>query len=204
MIIEEKKYSINEVFEMIGEQHLNIQQSHHKNKTNIVVDGFDIHPQSLRYATFYQKGTKCACCGKEGAYFQLCGEESSNRRHFNLYAEDGTLMTKDHIIPKSKGGKDFVENLQTMCVDCNKEKGSKCEGHEIEYIIGTDDKGKEIVFTTIEKASYHLAITKGKASSKAMKKEVAVKTGIKCVINLQTAIECGTKYCGYMWKKEMR
>lgn len=204
MITEEKRYSIDEVFRLIGEEHLNIQHDHHAHQTNIVVDGFNVHPQSLRYATFYQKGVKCACCGKKGAYFQLCGEENSNRRHFNLYAEDGTLMTKDHIIPTSKGGINYVKNLQTMCVDCNKEKGSKCDGYEIEYVIGINKKGKEIVFTTIEKASYYLAMEKCGAKFNSKKKGEAIKISIKCVMNLLSAIEYGTEYCGYIWKKEVR
>lgn len=36
-------------------------------------------------------------------------------------------MTKDHIIPKSKGGKDELNNYQTMCVICNVKKGNKIE-----------------------------------------------------------------------------
>jgi 5-methylcytosine-specific restriction endonuclease McrA len=32
-------------------------------------------------------------------------------------------MTKDHIVPKSKGGKDMLSNTQTMCVICNTKKG---------------------------------------------------------------------------------
>lgn len=203
-MIEKTKYSINEVFEMIGEHHLNIQQTMCKNKTNIIVDGYKVHPQSLRYATFYQKGVKCACCGKEGKYFQLCGEDGSDRRHFNLYAEDGTLMTKDHIIPKAKGGKDTVENLQPMCVKCNKEKGCKYDEIKTEYIIGIDSQGKKIVFTTIEKAVYHLAMEKCGAKYNSKSKKEAMKISIKCVINLLSAIECNSTYCGYTWKKEMR
>ena len=50
-----------------------------------------------------------------------------NSYHFNLYAigENGNwiLMTKDHITPKSRGGRDHLSNLQTMCDQCNNRKG---------------------------------------------------------------------------------
>ena len=36
-------------------------------------------------------------------------------------------MTKDHILPKSKGGKDEIDNYQTMCIRCNKAKGNNLE-----------------------------------------------------------------------------
>jgi 5-methylcytosine-specific restriction endonuclease McrA len=32
------------------------------------------------------------------------------------------MMTKDHIIPSSKGGADTQDNLQTMCNHCNSKK----------------------------------------------------------------------------------
>lgn len=112
---------------MIGEEHLIGDDDKWKHKYNMVVDGFNVRPVSLRYMTFYQKSTKCVCCGKEGTHFKLCGEEATSRRHFNLYADDGTLMTKDHIMPKSKGGLNRVSNMQTMCVNCNKAKGNSYE-----------------------------------------------------------------------------
>jgi len=37
------------------------------------------------------------------------------------------LMTKDHIIPKSKGGKNTLKKYQTMCTHCNCRKGSNHE-----------------------------------------------------------------------------
>ena len=45
------------------------------------------------------------------------------------YAIDGNgkevLMTKDHIFPHNKGGKNNISNYQTMCVKCNVAKGSR-------------------------------------------------------------------------------
>lgn len=46
----------------------------------------------------------------------------------NLYGydKDGNevLMTKDHIVPKSLGGRNCLENYQTMCCVCNCNKGN--------------------------------------------------------------------------------
>lgn len=120
MIVENKRYEVDEVFNIIGEEHLLGDNDSGQTRSDMVVDGFNVRPISLRYKTFYQKGIKCVCCGKEGTHFKLCGDATTNRRHFNLYAEDGTLMTKDHIIPASKGGLDRVSNMQTMCADCNR------------------------------------------------------------------------------------
>lgn len=33
--------------------------------------------------------------------------------------------TADHIVPKSKGGKDVPENLVASCVTCNSKRGDK-------------------------------------------------------------------------------
>ena len=203
-----KKYSVKEVFEMIGDEYLNRQSDYEKNKYDIQVDGFNVHPVSLRYMTFYQKGTKCVCCGKEGAYFQLDadrnGANAESRRHFNLYAEDGTMMTKDHIIPKSKGGADKVSNMQTMCYPCNKAKGAKCLGHEKEYIVGVASNGREVCFSTIEKAAYHVAVQHCKLNCKKVSKEEAIKGAISSMSHLLCAIENQIQYAGYIWKKEMR
>lgn len=34
-------------------------------------------------------------------------------------------MTKDHIMPKSKGGADSLSNYQTMCLPCNEAKADR-------------------------------------------------------------------------------
>ena len=202
MIIEEKKYSVQEVFDMLGEDNLNSNEVHRQSRSNIIVDGFNVYSKSLRYMTFYQKGLKCVCCGKEGTHFKLCGEDGSNRRHFNLYADDGTLMTKDHIIPASKGGPDHIDNMQTMCTNCNSEKGNMSDIKK-EYIVGRKND-KEILFSTIEKAAYAMATNSSKATAKKTTKEDAVRIGISSALKLMTAIDNRIKYGGYIWTKEMK
>ena len=88
---------------------------------------FQVGMGSDRYYCF-AKSMRCACCGLEGKFFLLEQHRNRKRRpHFNLYAEEGkdlVMMTKDHIIPKGRGGEDERTNLQTMCAICNSLKGS--------------------------------------------------------------------------------
>jgi 5-methylcytosine-specific restriction endonuclease McrA len=36
-------------------------------------------------------------------------------------------MTADHVIPRSRGGCNELENLQTLCITCNFKKDNKLE-----------------------------------------------------------------------------
>jgi hypothetical protein len=84
---------------------------------------------SKRYVLF-AKNPCCVRCGLRGTVMAL--EHAFRQRgkrpaHFNLYAvKDGryVLMTKDHIVPTSRGGLDHMANLQTMCGPCNFSKGA--------------------------------------------------------------------------------
>lgn len=102
-----------------------------KRYAKVELDGDIIKGNSQRYQTFFTKGTKCVCCGIEGKYFAKEKVSCDKSYHLNLYAIDENgkevLMTKDHILPKSKGGQDHVDNYQPMCVRCNKAKGNNIE-----------------------------------------------------------------------------
>lgn len=97
-------------------------------KAMVVINGDKIKGNSQRFQTFFTKGLKCACCGIEGKYFGEEKDFNAARYHLNLYALDESgnevLMTKDHIVPRSKGGASELYNYQTMCVKCNIAKGS--------------------------------------------------------------------------------
>lgn len=89
--------------------------------------GHLVKMNSLRYQTF-KESLKCVCCGLVGEVFLLELPPQEDRPHFNLYAySEGSLvqMTKDHKQPKSKGGKDVIGNMQTMCCRCNELKGNQ-------------------------------------------------------------------------------
>ncbi len=75
----------------------------------------------------FKNSCKCAHCNRVGTHFLLERDYNHTAAHFNLYSDDGVLFTKDHIIPKSKGGSMEMSNLQTMCSRCNSAKGDKLE-----------------------------------------------------------------------------
>ncbi len=81
-----------------------------------------------------QRSPRCECCGLEGIQFQLEQPLRDKRPHFNLYGMDTdgdlVMLTKDHIVPRSRGGGNHPSNLQTLCCVCNEKKRDLLVGVE--------------------------------------------------------------------------
>ena len=56
--------------------------------------------EALKAAT----GNKCLCCGVNG---------------------DEVALTRDHVVPLSKGGTDDISNIQPLCASCNSKKRAR-------------------------------------------------------------------------------
>lgn len=121
MYIRKEIYDVESVL-----KHVEI--STHKREI-VLFDGDPIKMGSARYKLFKFKGCTCVSCGLIGTFFakERPIKQESESFHFNLYGiKDGreVMMTKDHIYPKSKGGKNILENYQPMCKECNETKSN--------------------------------------------------------------------------------
>jgi len=93
------------------------------------IKGYKVKISSSRYNVFKTSGLVCKECGLVSKFFAIEKDDTSINYHLNLYGtnEKGVeiLFTKDHIVPKSKGGKNDISNYQTMCSACNLKKSDK-------------------------------------------------------------------------------
>jgi len=110
-----------------------ISEEESKREYTVGEEAYDVRMNSDRYFVF-QKNSECVACNLQGTKMILDINPGDQSPHFNLYAEENgrlVLMTKDHIIAKSKGGTDQLDNYQTMCHTCNNLKGA--------YDLGLDN-----------------------------------------------------------------
>jgi 5-methylcytosine-specific restriction endonuclease McrA len=75
------------------------------NKTIMNLDAKNVVRAGIRWQVFERDNFKCVACGKS--------------------AIDGAILHVDHILPRSKGGKDEMDNYQTLCHLCNIGKSNK-------------------------------------------------------------------------------
>jgi 5-methylcytosine-specific restriction endonuclease McrA len=70
----------------------------------------------------------------EGSFTQAEWSELCERFDFRcLRCGEKKPLTPDHIRPLSKGGSNFISNIQPLCFPCNASKGNR---HETDYRIG--------------------------------------------------------------------
>lgn len=98
-----------------------------KFKKKIRIGEFKVKANSERLVLFNKQLQECGkifCvkCNLEATHFKLETSSGNDNPHFNLYSSEGVLFTKDHIIPRSKGGANNLSNYQVMCTKCNFEK----------------------------------------------------------------------------------
>jgi len=78
---------------------------------------------------FALHGRQCVCCGKVGNRI-IAWEDNGGGLHIDLFVKDSNdkivaMMTRDHIIPRSKKGPNCTWNYQAMCGKCNTRKGNR-------------------------------------------------------------------------------
>ncbi len=91
-----------------------------------LIDDVVVRVDTKLLKLFLYGGTACAVCGIKAKHFVIERKDYASPWALSLYAiKNGkeVVMTKDHVIPKSRGGKDNHSNLQVMCIDCNQQKG---------------------------------------------------------------------------------
>lgn len=100
---------LEESFKIYEEKQEQINQNIKLNKYGISQSQCDKERKKLspklRFEVFKRDNYKCRICGKSQS--------------------DGVQLHCDHIIPIAKGGKTEINNLQTLCQDCNLGKGSQ-------------------------------------------------------------------------------
>ena len=126
-----KRIELGEIMPLIVDKKFAKKRKEYK----IEIHGFNVYVESLRLFTFKEKGCSCVSCGREGTHFRI--QENGREVHLALWSDDNVEMTKDHIIPRSVGGLDHIDNMQTMCSKCNNKKGSLFSKKDFENGKGT-------------------------------------------------------------------
>lgn len=134
----------------------------------------------------FTKNPTCACCGVSGSVWvttePLIGA-NAKRSMAAIGVKNGKIvrLTCDHILPRAMGGTDMVDNIQTMCNDCNVKKASMLSLEDVRLIQQdrrrhakhwVNDQWLDLALQLVER--YHLAGGKAPAEMKSAVEHVIV------------------------------
>lgn len=94
----------------------------------------EISATRKRLRVFRDKGCVCSSCGTEGTRL-VKGIAKDGSEHWVVCTQDLIPLTVDHIIPKSLGGANEINNYQPMCAPCNFAKGNGLQVTEPALVI---------------------------------------------------------------------
>jgi len=120
-----KEYSIEEIFQSIEKDLIPDPIIYSKKDYNDSKSRVKIIKQLIE-----RDGCKCQECQEKPTYFAM-GKDNGGYWHLDLYSKrDGEhyMFTIDHIHPKSKGGKNHIDNYQLLCKVCNEDKSDTVQG----------------------------------------------------------------------------
>lgn len=86
---------------------------------------------------------RCAICGTKASHFRIKHDKSSNHYYLHLYGfvkhnsiTKYVIFNRDHIIPKSLGGPNTLDNYQLTCAVCNSYRGNmSCDSIDAKHRI---------------------------------------------------------------------
>lgn len=86
--------------------------------------------EKVKWRVFERDQNKCVYCGLQGTLWVIWMESKKKIVviHHDLAAVvDGkyVMLTRDHVIPRTKGGASTADNLACACAPCNHAKGNK-------------------------------------------------------------------------------
>jgi len=112
----------------------------YKTPRKVNIAGYEINCHSTRMKLlFVHRELTCKCCGIKASFaaIESC-PASKGHKGINFYGYDydgnEVLLTWDHMIPKSIGGKNNMKNSQTLCTICNVIKGNNLHFREIRKV----------------------------------------------------------------------
>lgn len=81
---------------------------------------------------------------RDGFVCQFCGRD--------MHDDDASIITLDHVVPRSKGGTHSTENLLSSCVFCNSAKGVGCYK---KFVKRFDRRGVSRIHKQLRKPANH-------------------------------------------------